>query len=120
MRILQNAAKRLNISMDRIYSNLRIQAIFQVQVYLFVLMKCIQRSDKKGDKIIIVGFGGGLTYGASLTCPRMINRGGGKCFEENCFCFSRTRCPICGMGKELCEYSQKAAQILMKQLRLWL
>ena len=67
MRILQNAAKRLNISMDRIYSNLENTGnISSASIPVCIDEMHSKGLIKKGDKIIIVGFGGGLTYGASL------------------------------------------------------
>ena len=67
MRILQNAAKRLNVSMDRIYSNLE----YTGNISSASIPVCLDEASnkgllKKGDKIILVAFGGGLTYGAAL------------------------------------------------------
>ncbi len=67
MRILKNAAKRLNTPMDKIYSNLE----YTGNISSASIPVCLDEISskgllKKGDKIIIVGFGGGLTYGASL------------------------------------------------------
>ncbi|NLB79668.1 MAG: ketoacyl-ACP synthase III [Clostridiaceae bacterium] len=67
MRILQNAAKRLNVPMDRIYSNLE----YTGNISSASIPVCLDEASnngllKKGDKIILVAFGGGLTYGAAL------------------------------------------------------
>lgn len=67
MRILQNAAKRLDISMDRIYSNLE----FTGNISSASIPVCLDEASRKkmlqkGDKIVMVAFGGGLTYGAVL------------------------------------------------------
>lgn len=67
MRILQNAAKRLNVSMDKIYSNLEYTGnISSASIPVCLDELSSKALVKKGDKVIIVGFGGGLTYGASL------------------------------------------------------
>lgn len=67
MRILQNAAKRLGVSMDRIYSNLE----YTGNISSASIPVCLDEASnkgllKKGDKIIMVAFGGGLTYGSAL------------------------------------------------------
>ncbi len=67
MRILQNAAKRLDVSMDRIYSNLE----YTGNISSASIPVCLDEASKKGllkkgDKIIMVAFGGGLTYGSAL------------------------------------------------------
>jgi 3-oxoacyl-[acyl-carrier-protein] synthase-3 len=67
MRILQNAAKRLDISMDRIYSNLEFTGNISSASIPVCLDEAAQKKMlQKGDKIIMVAFGGGLTYGAVL------------------------------------------------------
>lgn len=67
MRILQNAAKRLDVSMDKIYSNLE----YTGNISSASIPVCLDEASKKGllkkgDKIIMVAFGGGLTYGSAL------------------------------------------------------
>jgi len=67
MRILQNAAKRLDITMDKIYSNLE----YTGNISSASIPVCLDEASnkgllKKGDKIVMVAFGGGLTYGSVL------------------------------------------------------
>lgn len=67
MRILQNAAKRLDVSMDKIYSNLE----YTGNISSASIPVCLDEASnkgllKKGDKIVLVAFGGGLTYGSVL------------------------------------------------------
>jgi 3-oxoacyl-[acyl-carrier-protein] synthase-3 len=67
MRILQNPAKRLNVSMDKIYSNLE----YTGNISSASIPVCLDEASKKGllkkgDKIVLVAFGGGLTYGSAL------------------------------------------------------
>lgn len=67
MRIIQYAAKRLGVSMDKFYVNLDKYgntSSASIPVALNELYKSGEL--KKGDKIILVGFGGGLTYGSAL------------------------------------------------------
>lgn len=67
MRILQNAAKRLDVSMDRIYSNLEYTGnISSASVPVCIDEASSKKLLKKGDRIILVAFGGGLTYGSIL------------------------------------------------------
>ena len=67
IRILQNAAKRLDIPMERIYSNLENTGnISSASIPVCLDEACRKNMLKKGDKVVFVGFGGGLTYGAAL------------------------------------------------------
>ncbi len=67
IRIIESAAKRLNFPMDRVgisidkYGNMSSASI---PVTLYEVYK--NNKIKKDDKIVIVGFGAGLTYGALL------------------------------------------------------
>jgi 3-oxoacyl-[acyl-carrier-protein] synthase III len=67
IRIIESAAKRLNMSMDKIgitidkYGNMS-SASIPVTLY----DEYTQGKIKKGDKVALVGFGAGLTYGAIL------------------------------------------------------
>lgn len=67
IRILQNAAKRLGLPMERIYSNLQNTGNISSASIPVCLDDASRKSLlKKGDKIVLVAFGGGLTYGAIL------------------------------------------------------
>lgn len=67
IRIIESAAKRLGFPMDRVgisidkYGNMSSASI---PVTLYEVYK--NNKVKKGDKIVMVGFGAGLTYGALL------------------------------------------------------
>lgn len=67
MRILQNASKKLGVPMDKIYTNLE----YTGNISSASVPVCLDEASRnnmlnKGDKIVLVAFGGGLTYGASL------------------------------------------------------
>lgn len=67
IRIIQNAAKRLDVPLERIYSNLE----YTGNISSASIPVCLDEASRKnmlhkGDKIILVAFGGGLTYGAVL------------------------------------------------------
>ncbi|MGI6085954.1 MAG: beta-ketoacyl-ACP synthase III [Acetivibrionales bacterium] len=67
MRILQNAAKKLGISMDKVFSNLE----YTGNISSASIPVCLDEASKKGllvkgDKLVLVAFGGGLTYGSVL------------------------------------------------------
>lgn len=66
IRIIETAAKHLGVSMDKfgIYRPLR-QHIFRIYPIAFCDAVAEGRI-KRGDKICLVGFGGGLTYGAAV------------------------------------------------------
>ena len=67
IRILQNAAKRLDVPMEKVYTNLENTG----NISSASIPVCLDEASKKnllkkGDKIVMVAFGGGLTYGAAL------------------------------------------------------
>ncbi len=67
VRILQNAAKRLEVPMERIYTNLEYTGnISSASIPVCLDEACHKNLLQKGDQIILVAFGGGLTYGAAL------------------------------------------------------
>lgn len=66
-RIIQFAAKKLDISMDKFYINIHEYGNTSAASIPIVISEMEEKSLlKKGDKIIAVGFGAGLTSGACL------------------------------------------------------
>ncbi len=67
IRIIEGAAKRLEIEMDRIYTNLHKYGNIS-SASIPVAIDEVMRSGnlKKGDYIVLVGFGGGLTWASAL------------------------------------------------------
>lgn len=66
MRILQNAQKRLKVPMERIYSNLEYTGNISSASIPVCLDEAVEKGLlKKGDTLVLVAFGGGLTYGAT-------------------------------------------------------
>ncbi|MBA5851690.1 ketoacyl-ACP synthase III [Clostridium sp. cel8] len=64
LRIIEAASKRLNIPLDRFYINLDKYGNTSAASVGIALDEVRRKYDfKSGDKIILVGFGGGLTYG---------------------------------------------------------
>jgi 3-oxoacyl-[acyl-carrier-protein] synthase-3 len=66
-RILKNAVKRLGYPIEKVYSNLEHTG----NISAASIPVCLDEASKagilkKGDKIVLVAFGGGLTYGAML------------------------------------------------------
>ncbi|RDY23534.1 ketoacyl-ACP synthase III [Romboutsia maritimum] len=67
VRIIEYAAKKLNISTEKFYTNIQNYGNTSAASIPIALNEMNEKSlIKKGNKIILVGFGGGLTYGASL------------------------------------------------------
>lgn len=65
-RILQNATKRLKISMDKVYQNLDMVGNTSSASIPICLDEAAKKGLlKKGDNLVLVAFGGGLTYGAT-------------------------------------------------------
>lgn len=66
-RIVESAVKRMGISMDKVYLNLEEYANTSSASIPVALCEAVEKGyAKKGDKIVLVGFGGGLTWGAAL------------------------------------------------------
>ncbi len=67
VRILQTAAKQLGLSMDRVFWNLdRYGNTSAASVPLALVDAIEQGRVQTGDRVVMVGFGGGLTWGACL------------------------------------------------------
>ncbi|NEZ48922.1 ketoacyl-ACP synthase III [Clostridium botulinum] len=67
IRIIEYVAKKLNVSQDKFYINLDRYGNTSGASIPIALDEMNEKSMlKKGDKIILVGFGGGLTFGAHL------------------------------------------------------
>jgi 3-oxoacyl-[acyl-carrier-protein] synthase-3 len=66
IRILQNAQKRLKFPMEKIYTNLEFTGNISSASIPVCLDEAVDKGLlKKGDKIAMVAFGGGLTWGAA-------------------------------------------------------
>lgn len=67
LRIIEAAAKRMNLPMDKFYINLDKYANTSAATIPLALDE-LNKSGliEKGDKIVLVGFGGGLTWGSVL------------------------------------------------------
>ena len=67
LRIIEAAAKRLGIPVDRFYTNLDRYANTSAASIPIALVEMEERGLlKKGDAVLTVGFGAGLTYGGNL------------------------------------------------------
>ena len=67
LRIIDFAAKKLKVDKDKFYTNLdRYGNTSSASIPLALNEMYEKDMFKKGHKIILVGFGGGLTYGAVL------------------------------------------------------
>jgi 3-oxoacyl-[acyl-carrier-protein] synthase-3 len=67
IRILQSAAKQLGLPMEKIFSNLDRYGNTSAASVPLALVDAIEAGRvRTGDRIVMVGFGGGLTWGACL------------------------------------------------------
>ncbi len=67
LRIINSAAKKLKISNDRIYINIHEYGNTSAASIPIALDEVVEKKlIKKDDRILIVGFGAGLTWGASI------------------------------------------------------
>ena len=67
IRIIEASAKRLKLSMDKVYVNLDKYGNMSAASIPVALDEAYREGKiKKGDNIVLVGFGGGLTWGASV------------------------------------------------------
>jgi 3-oxoacyl-[acyl-carrier-protein] synthase-3 len=66
-RIIKSAAEKLNLSVDKFYVNLEKVGNTSSATVPIALNEMYEKGLlNKGDKIILIAFGGGLTYGATL------------------------------------------------------
>ena len=67
MRILLAVAKRLGVSQDKIFMNIEKYGNMSAASTAVALVEAAQENKiKKGQHVVLVAFGGGLTYGASV------------------------------------------------------
>lgn len=67
IRIIEASAKRLKLPMDKVYVNIdKYGNMSAASIPVALDEACAKNKIKKGDNIVIVGFGGGLTWGSSL------------------------------------------------------
>lgn len=66
-RIIDGAAKRMGVSIDKVFANLEKYGNTSSASIPVALCEAVNEGRAKiGDRVIIVGFGGGLTWGAAL------------------------------------------------------
>ncbi len=67
IRIIEHSAKKLKIDKEKFYTNLENYGNTSAASIPIALHELNEKKNlKKGDKIILVGFGGGLTFGATI------------------------------------------------------
>ena len=67
IRIIEASAKRLKIDMDKVYVNLDRYGNMSAASVPVALDEAVKEGKiKKGDKVVLVGFGGGLTWASSV------------------------------------------------------
>lgn len=66
-RIIDSAAKKLGVSLEKIYTTIKKYGNMS-SASIPVAMDCAYRNNclEKGDNLVLVGFGGGLTWGSAL------------------------------------------------------
>jgi len=67
VRIIEASAKRLGLNMDNVFVNLNKYGNMSAASIPVALDEAYREGKlKKGEKIVVVGFGGGLTWGSSV------------------------------------------------------
>jgi 3-oxoacyl-[acyl-carrier-protein] synthase-3 len=67
IRILESAAKRLGIAIEKVYTTIRkFGNISSASIPVAMADAYSQKCLKKGDNLVLVGFGGGLTWASAL------------------------------------------------------
>ena len=67
IRIIEASAKRLNLDIDKVYVNLNKYGNMSAASIPVALDEAYRQGKiEKGDNVVLVGFGGGLTWGASV------------------------------------------------------
>ena len=65
-RIVESAVKRMGITDEKVFLNLEKYGNTSASCIPVALTEAVQQGRiKKGDKVVLVGFGGGLTWGAA-------------------------------------------------------
>lgn len=66
-RIISSAAKRLKLPMEKVYVNLDVYGNMSAASIPVALDEAVTKGEiKKGDNVVLVGFGGGLTWGSCV------------------------------------------------------
>lgn len=65
-RIIESAAKSLNLTMDKVFLNINKYGNTSSASIPIALAEYLETNNRDGEKIILVGFGGGYTWGAAL------------------------------------------------------
>ena len=66
-RIVESAVKRMGITAEKVFLNLEKYGNTSASCIPVALTEAVQQGRiKKGNKVVLVGFGGGLTWGAAL------------------------------------------------------
>ena len=66
-RIIESAAKRLNLPTDRVFINIDKRGNTSAASIPIALDECLREDKiKSGDIALLVAFGGGLTWGANV------------------------------------------------------
>ncbi|HEX2944546.1 MAG TPA: beta-ketoacyl-ACP synthase III [Clostridia bacterium] len=67
MRIIESAAKRLGVTIEKIYTTIKkIGNISSASIPFAMADAYRNKCLKKGDNLVLVGFGGGLTWGSAI------------------------------------------------------
>ena len=67
VRIVDGAAKRLGIPKEKVFTNVERTGNMSSASVAVALAECVEKGlIKEGDKVVLVGFGGGLTWGSVL------------------------------------------------------
>ncbi|WP_432409658.1 beta-ketoacyl-ACP synthase III [Wukongibacter sp. M2B1] len=67
IRIISSAAKRLKLPMEKVYVNLDVYGNMSSASIPVALDEALEKGKfKKGDNVVLVGFGGGLTWGSCV------------------------------------------------------
>jgi len=67
IRIIESAAKRLKIPMEKVFVNLHKYGNTSAASIPIALDEAVEEGRiKKGDKVVLVGFGGGLTWASTV------------------------------------------------------
>lgn len=67
IRIIEGAAKRLGVTLDKIYSNINMYGNMSAASIPIALNNAVNEGKvKKDDMLVLVGFGGGLTWGSAV------------------------------------------------------
>ncbi|MCB0076970.1 MAG: ketoacyl-ACP synthase III [Anaerolineales bacterium] len=123
IRIIESAARQLKLPMEKVYVNIHRYGNTSAASIPVAFVEAVEEGRlKRGDNVVVVGFGGGLTWGAAVVKwvaePVPVESSGAR-VARNWFRYQRARIGSFQnrMGHVVDEWIETGARIVAKQKR---